>query len=245
MVARSIRTETRGAVAVRRRAPQRMQWRAPAAGSLRRPRIERIDEYSADGTISANHRRAIAFSKPLRAPDHSEPCSPRLPRRAGGAGYAWAAVAPAVMDEQRCAPAAPAEPIARPPTKPHPRRNWAAELRGSEGVRLVLNTKKWPLPAEWDEAGARSQARQTRPRGFQRLQTLVTLALRSRRKGGLRREDPLHRLLRGFRVELATGEATDASVDQANPYLQSPRFVLRRTGTHASMKAPRPKDRTA
>jgi hypothetical protein len=35
-------------------------------------------------------------------------------------------------------------------------------------------------------------------------QTLLTLALRSNRRGGLRREDPLSRLLRGFRVDYSS-----------------------------------------
>ncbi|HEU0276532.1 MAG TPA: hypothetical protein VFQ95_01735, partial [Rhodanobacteraceae bacterium] len=54
-------------------------------------------------------------------------------------------------------------------------------------------------------------------------QTLLTLALRSRRIGGLRREDPLGRLQRGFRVELLDpGEADD------NGYLRAPRFAVTR-----------------
>lgn len=54
-------------------------------------------------------------------------------------------------------------------------------------------------------------------------QTLLTLALRSHRTGGLRRDDPLGRLLRGFRVELLdAGERAD------NGYLRAPRFVLHR-----------------
>jgi hypothetical protein len=57
---------------------------------------------------------------------------------------------------------------------------------------------------------------------FRAYQTLLTLALRSRRSGGLRRDDPVHRLMRGFRVELADGAVTE------NPYLQSPRFILHR-----------------
>jgi hypothetical protein len=52
-------------------------------------------------------------------------------------------------------------------------------------------------------------------------QTLLTLALRSHRIGGLRRDDPLGRLLRGFRVELIdAGERAD------NGYLRAPRFAI-------------------
>jgi len=56
-------------------------------------------------------------------------------------------------------------------------------------------------------------------------QTLLTLALRSHRIGGLRREDPLGRLLRGYRVELL-----DAGQRDDNGYLRAPRFVVRRAG---------------
>lgn len=58
-------------------------------------------------------------------------------------------------------------------------------------------------------------------------QTLLTLALRGQRIGGLRRDDP-GRPLRGFRVKLLdAGEACD------NGYLRAPSFVLRRTGLAA------------
>lgn len=54
-------------------------------------------------------------------------------------------------------------------------------------------------------------------------QTLLTLALRSHRIGGLRRDDPLGRLLRGFRVELLdAGESGDGD------YLRAPRFAIHR-----------------
>jgi hypothetical protein len=54
-------------------------------------------------------------------------------------------------------------------------------------------------------------------------QTLLTLALRSHRSGGLRRDDPLARLLRGFRVELL-----DAGATGDNDYLRAPRFTISR-----------------
>jgi hypothetical protein len=54
-------------------------------------------------------------------------------------------------------------------------------------------------------------------------QTLITLALRSHRAGGVRRDDPIHRMLRGFRIELKDGGTT------TNEYLQSPCFILYRT----------------
>jgi hypothetical protein len=62
-------------------------------------------------------------------------------------------------------------------------------------------------------------------------QTLLTLALRSHRIGGLRRDDPLARLLRGFRVELL-----DAGEPGDNGYLRAPRFAVIRTGQ--TRKAP-------
>lgn len=54
-------------------------------------------------------------------------------------------------------------------------------------------------------------------------QTLLTLALRSHRTGGLRRDDPLDRVLRGFRVELL-----DAGEPGDNDYLHAPRFAIHR-----------------
>ena len=52
---------------------------------------------------------------------------------------------------------------------------------------------------------------------------LLTAALRGRRPGGLRRDDPLGRLLRGFAVDLIdAGEAGD------NGSLRAPRFAVRR-----------------
>ena len=54
-------------------------------------------------------------------------------------------------------------------------------------------------------------------------QTLATLALRSHRPGGLRRDDPIRRMLRGFSVELQPGTRSE------HPHLHSPRFTLRRT----------------
>lgn len=63
---------------------------------------------------------------------------------------------------------------------------------------------------------------------FRAYQTLATLALRGRRPGGLRRDDPIRRLLRGFRVELAAGEGG------GNRYLHTPRFILHRTDQRAA-----------
>src|SRR5690606_18398693 len=60
-------------------------------------------------------------------------------------------------------------------------------------------------------------------------QTLLTLALRGSRPGGLRRDDPLGRLLRRFRAELVDrGEPGD------NGRLRAPRFVVH----HAAGRGP-------
>lgn len=63
-------------------------------------------------------------------------------------------------------------------------------------------------------------------------QTLLTLALRGRRVGGLRRDDPLGRLLRGFRVELLDDDARSDG-----PWLRGPRFVIRRVATQTRTPA--------
>jgi len=59
-------------------------------------------------------------------------------------------------------------------------------------------------------------------------QTLLTLALRSRRLGGLRRDDPIGRIAKGFRVELL-----DAGERDDNGYLRAPRFAIQRIRTTA------------
>lgn len=228
--------------------------------SLRRLyEIDRIDEYLGrlDDDIRQANRRALAFlDYRLRAPDQLDTLLRRACRGvlAAPEDALRLPVAPGgLMDEQRLrAPQRRPQPIARTAnTSPEPTPEQLARLnllRQMKRVRLVLpeDLSRY-LDRHWDDAGVLdSQALQIATiEDFRAYQTLVTLALRSQRKGGLRREDPLHRLLRGFRVELAAGEAADVSVDQANPYLHSPHFVLRRTGTHASMKATRTKDITA
>ncbi len=54
-------------------------------------------------------------------------------------------------------------------------------------------------------------------------QTLFTLALRGHRLGGLRRDDPLARLARGFHVELR-----DDAPPRESAYLQAPHFAIHR-----------------
>ena len=48
-----------------------------------------------------------------------------------------------------------------------------------------------------------------------------------------RRDDPLHRLLRGFRVELVDQD-TAVAPDSDNPYLHAPHFVLHRSSDRAN-----------
>ena len=104
-------------------------------------------------------------------------------------------------------------------------------------VRLVLpeDLARY-LDRHWGAVGATldSDALQIETiEDFRAYQTLLTLALRSRRKGGLRRDDPLHRLLRGFRVELVN-QGTAIAPDSDNPYLHAPHFVLHRSGDRAN-----------
>jgi hypothetical protein len=146
-----------------------------------------------------------------------------------------------LMDDQRLRP-----PKQRP--RPIPRTaNMQAEptpeqlarlnlLRQMKRVRLVLpeDLARY-LDRHWQTVGATldSDALQIATiEDFRAYQTLVTLALRSRRMGGLRRDDPLHRLLRGFRVEHVGDVAVPSSND--NPYLRAPHFVLRRSSDHTN-----------
>lgn len=213
--------------------------------SLRRLReIDRIDEYlqRLDEDIRQANRRALAFlDYRLRAPDRLDTLLHRACRGALAA-----------PEEALRLPVAPGglmdEPRLRPPkTKPRPiprSANTQAEptpeqlarlnlLRRIKRARLVLPEdltryldRHWQGRAELDSRGLDIASIED----FRAYQTLVTLALRSRRKGGLRRDDPLHRLLRGFRVELVdegrTAQAGAARAD--NDYLHAPRFVLRR-----------------
>jgi hypothetical protein len=109
-------------------------------------------------------------------------------------------------------------------------------------VRLVLpeDLTRY-LDRQWNAGGTlHSDALQIETiEDFRAYQTLITLALRGRRTGGLRRDDPLHRLLRGFKVELIGSDGSfgdDASTRIDNPYLHAPRFVLRRSGDRKTME---------
>lgn len=217
--------------------------------SLRRlHEIDRIDEYLGrlDDDIRQANRRALAFlDYRLRAPDQLDTLLRRACRGALAApeDALRLPVAPgALMDEQRLRP-----PRARP--RPIPRTaNDRAEptpeqlarlnlLRQMKRVRLVLPEdlaryldRHWQTHDASASETLTSESLQIASIGdFRAYQTLVTLALRSHRSGGLRKDDPLHRLLRGFRIELIDGDAD-------NPYLHAPRFVLRRTGNTSDRK---------
>jgi hypothetical protein len=223
--------------------------------SLRRLyEIDRIDEYLGrlDDDIRQANRRALAFlDYRLRAPDQLDTLLHRACRGvlAAPEEALRLPVAPGgLMDEERLRP-----PKQRP--RPIPRTaNVHAEpspeqlarlslLRRMKRVRLVMpeDLARY-LDRHWNDTGVLdSQALQIASiEDFRAYQTLITLALRSHRPGGLHRDDPLHRLLSGFRVELAA----DGSADAENPYLRSPRFVLHRTAT-ASANAIRPRTKGA
>ena len=208
--------------------------------SLRRLReLERIDEYLGrlDDDIRQANRRALAFlDYRLRAPDKLDVL---LRRACRGALHAPAdalrlPVAPAaLMDESRLRP---------PRQKPVPIPRSANTVQAptpEQLARLALLRRMKRARLVTPEDMARYVGRHLAHDGLvdsaalgvasiedlRAYQTLLTLALRSHRIGGLRRDDPLGRLLRGFRVELLdTGEAHD------NGWLRAPRFLVRRVG---------------
>jgi hypothetical protein len=206
--------------------------------SLRRlHELERIDEYLGrlDEDVRQANRRALAFiDYRLRAPDKLDVLLRRACRGALAApeDALRLPVAPgALMDESQL----------RPPRRkplPIPRSANAVERPTPEQLaRLSLLRRMKRARLVNAEDMARYVGRHLQPGGdidsarlpiasiedLRAYQTLLTLALRSHRTGGLRRDDPLGRLLRGFRVELLdAGERAD------NGYLRAPRFVLHR-----------------
>jgi len=198
--------------------------------------LERIDEYLArlDEDIRQANRRALAFlDYRLRAPDRLDV----LLRRA----VAGALAAPA---ESLRLPVGPGTLVddsrLRPPrqrARPIPRSaNQAQAPTPAQLARLSLlrRMKRARLVTPEDMAAyvGRHLGQGERVESgalaidsigdFRAYQVLVTAALRSQRPGGLRRDDPLGRVLRGFRVELLPGEPGDSN------YLRAPRFVLHR-----------------
>lgn len=205
--------------------------------SLRRLyEIDRIDEYLSrlDEDIRQVNRRALAFlDYRLRAPDKLDVLLRRACRGVAQAeeGALRLPVAPGLlMDEQRLRPPrlkpAPIPRSANAPQPPTPEQlARLALMRRTKRARLVLPEDLARYVGRWLGAAGRVDSRQLEIASIEDLrayQTLVTLALRSHRKAGLRRDDPLSRLQRGFRVELLEHERGD------NDYLRAPRFVLHR-----------------
>lgn len=206
--------------------------------SLRRLReLERIDEYLGrlDDDIRHANRRALAFlDYRLRAPDKLDVLLQRACRGAMQAppGALRLAVAPgALMDEQRLRPPRQKpQPIPRSANavqQPTPQQlARLALLRRMKRARLVTAEDMARYVGRHLDRDGRLDSSTLAVASIEDLrayQTLLTLALRSQRIGGLRRDDPLGRLIRGFRVELLN---TDQACD--NGYLRAPRFVLRR-----------------
>ncbi|HEY5802065.1 MAG TPA: Wadjet anti-phage system protein JetA family protein [Lysobacter sp.] len=214
------------------RAEQRLQR------SLRRLyEIDRIDEYLArlDDDIRQANRRALAFlDYRLRAPDKLDVLLRRACRGVLEAPEEALRlpVAPGpLMDEQRLrAPQQRQKPIPRtanssrePTPEQLARLNLLRQMTRARLVKpedLVRYVDRHLDTTDRIDSEAMEIAS---IEDFRAYQTLITLALRSRRQGGLRRDDPIHRMLRGFRIQLCEGEHT------ANAFLESPRFVLHRT----------------
>lgn len=205
---------------------------------LRRLReLERIDEYLGrlDDDVRQANRRALAFlDYRLRAPDRLDVLLRRACRgvHAAPPGALRLPVAPgALMDETRLRP---------PRQKPQPiarSANVAQQPTPEQLARLTLLRRMKRARQVTPEDMARYVGRHLATTGrvdsgalgvasiedLRAYQTLLTLALRSHRVGGLRRDDPLNRLLRGFRVELLDdGDAHD------NGWLRAPRFAVQR-----------------
>lgn len=206
--------------------------------SLRRLReLDRIAEYleRLDEDIRQANRRALAFlDYRLRAPDRFDVLLQRACRGALAAPEheLRLPVAPGpLLDETRLrAPRNRSRPIPRtanvttPPTPEQLARMHL--LRQMKRVRQVL-------PEDLSRYVDRHLGGRERVSSdelaidsiadLRAYQVLSTLALRGHRNGGLRRDDPLRRMLRGFDVEL------DARARTANHHLDTPRFTLRRT----------------
>jgi hypothetical protein len=205
--------------------------------SLRRlHELERIDEYLSrlDEDVRQANRRALAFlDYRLRAPDKLDVLLRRACRGVlqAPADALRLPVAPgALMDENQLRPPQrKPQPIPRsanivqPPTPEQLAR--LSLLRRIKRARLVTAEDMANYVGR-HLAGASVDSAQLSVESIADLrayQTLLTLALRSHRIGGLRRDDPLGRVLRGFRVELLDiGERGD------NGYLRAPRFVIHR-----------------
>lgn len=209
--------------------------------SLRRLReLERIDEYLGrlDEDVRQANRRALAFlDYRLRAPDKLDVLLRRACRgvHAAPADALRLPVAPGMlMDESHLRqPRQKPQPIARSANavqQPTPEQLARLSLlRRMKRARLVTPEDMARYVGRHLASGGEvgSDALQVASIADLRAwQTLLTLALRSHRIGGLRRDDPLNRLLRGFRVELL-----DPGTAHDNGWLRAPRFLVRRSTT--------------
>ncbi len=216
------------------RAQQRL---SRSLGRLRE--LERIDEYLArlDEDIRQANRRALAFlDYRLRAPDRLDVLLRRACRGVLSAPEEALRlpVAPGpLMDEARLRPPhrkpAPIPRSANATTPPTPEQLARLSLlRRMKRARLVNAEDMARYVGRHLQQGAAIDSARLDIASIEDLrayQTLLTLALRGNRSGGLRREDPLGRLLRGFRVELL-----DAGDGDDNDYLRGPRFRILRVG---------------
>jgi hypothetical protein len=209
------------------------------ARSLRRlHELERIDEYLGrlDEDIRQANRRALAFlDYRLRAPAKLDVLLRRAVRGA------LAAPADALRLPVAPGPLMDAEQLRPPRRKPAPiarGANAVIQPTPEQQARLALLRRMKRARLVTPEDMARYVGRHLPPEGrvesgmlaidsiadLRAWQTLLTLALRSRRPGGVRHDDPLSRLARGFRVELV-----DAGERGDNGYLRAPRFTIQRT----------------
>lgn len=206
--------------------------------SLRRLReLERIDEYLGrlDEDIRQANRRALAFiDYRLRAPQKLDVLLERAIRGALSApeDALRLPVAPGpLMDESQLRPPRrKPQPIPRSANAiEHPTPEQLARLsllRRMKRARLVNAEDMARYVARYLPRTGSVDSTQLGIASIEDLrayQTLLTLALRSHRIGGLRRDDPLGRIARGFRVELL-----DAGGRADNGYLRAPRFVIHR-----------------
>lgn len=209
--------------------------------SLRRlHELDRIDEYLGrlDEDIRQANRRALAFlDYRLRAPDKLDVLLRRACRGVLQApeDALRLPVAPGALidDAQLRPPRRKPQPIPRSANtvqQPTPeqlarlsllRRMKRARLVNAEDMARYVGRH---LPPDGSVDSAQLQIASIED--LRAYQTLLTLSLRSHRVGGLRRDDPLARLLRGFRVELL--DAGEPGEPGDNGYLRAPRFAVHR-----------------
>jgi hypothetical protein len=205
--------------------------------SLRRlQELDRIDEYLArlDEDIRQANRRALAFlDYRLRAPAKLDVLLGRAVRGALAApeDALRAPVGPSgLFDGSRL------RPPRRKPT-PIPRsanavRAPTAEQLARLNLRRQMQRVRLVSPEDMANYVGRHLAQQESVvsdhlsiesiADFRAYQTLLTLALRSQRAAGLRRDDPLRRLLRGFQIQLLPEQ------DSVHTTLRGPAFRIRR-----------------